>query len=129
VNYFLSKGYDIDYEKSGGETALSAAAADGDIRMINFLVSRGAIINRNEHRLGENPLMAAAESGKLEAVKVLLEKGAEPCATNNEGHTAAGMATKYKHAEVAEYLSSRYHCQENVIDSCSDPRVSACVHP
>ena len=73
--------------------------------------------------------MAASEMGQLETVKALLEKGADPCATNKDGHTAAGLATRYNHSDIAEYLSSRFHCQERVIDSCADPSVSACVHP
>ena len=56
--------------------------------------------------------MAASDMGQLEAVKALLEKGADPCATNNEGHTAAWLATTYNHDDIAEYLSNRFHCQE-----------------
>ena len=129
VIHLLRKGYDINYEDAGGTTPLSGAAVEGHEEMVSFLVSMGADVNRKNRLSGETPLMAASEMGKLETVKALLKTSADPCATDREGHTAAGLATKYRHAEIAEYLSSRFRCQEKVIDSCADPSVSACVHP
>ena len=129
VKHLLSKGYDINYEDAGGTTPLSGAAVEGDKEMVSSLISMGADVNRKNRLSGGTPLMAAAEMGKLDTVEVLLKKGADPCVTNTEGHTAAGLAKKYDHNDIAEYLSSRFHCQEKVIDLCADPSVSACVHP
>jgi hypothetical protein len=128
VLYFLRKGYDVNYEDSGGTTPLSAAAVGGDQGMMNLLVSRGADANR-QNRWGENALMAASETGQLEAVKNLLQKGVDACATMKDGRTAEALAIRYRHDDVARYLSSQRHCQEQVIGSCADPSVSACVHP
>ncbi len=38
--------------------------------------------------------MSAAEMGQLGTVKVLLSSGADPCATDKEGHTPEGLARK-----------------------------------
>jgi hypothetical protein len=129
VAHLLRKGYDVNYEDAGGTTPLSGAAVEGNKEMVRFLLSRGADVNRKDRLIGETPLMAASETGKLATVNALLDSGADPCATNKEGHTAAGVAKKYGHGDIAEYLSSRFGCQEKVIDSCADPSVSACVHP
>jgi hypothetical protein len=129
VAYLLRKGYDVNYEDSGGTTPLSAATVGGNKEMVHFLISKGADVNRKDRLIGETPLMAAAEMGKFETANVLLNNGADPCATDKEGHTAAGLAKKYGHGDIAGYLSSRFGCQEKVIDSCADPSVSACVHP
>jgi hypothetical protein len=126
----LRKGFDINYEDGGGTTPLSGASVGGHEEMISFLVSSGADVNRKTRLTGETPLMAAAEMGQLGTVKVLLKNGADPCASDKEGHTAEGLAKKYRHGEIAEYLSSRFHCQESVINvPCVDPTTSACVHP
>jgi len=118
VTLLLRKGYDINYELSGVETALSGASGGGHQEMVSFLISEGADMNHKDHLTGETPVMAAAEMGQLGTVKVLLKNGADPC------------ATEYRHPEIAEYLSSRFHCQENVIVvPCVDSAVSACVHP
>jgi hypothetical protein len=129
VAYLLRKGYDVNYEDSGGTTPLSGASVEGNKEMVRFLISKGADVNRKSRSIGETPLMAAAEMGKLETANVLLNNGADPCATDKEGHTAAGLAKKHGHGDVAEYLSSRFGCQEKVIGSCADPSVSVCVHP
>lgn len=130
VTLLLREGYDINYEDGGGVTPLSGASVGGHEEMVSFLLSKGADVNRRDHLTGETPVMAAAEMGQLGTVKVLLKNGASPCATDNEGHTAEGLAKKYRHGEIEEYLSSRFHCQENVIiGPCVDSAVSACVHP
>ena len=80
VTLLLSKGYDINYEDYGGTTPLSGTSVGGHEKMIGFLISRGAEVNRKNHGTGETPLMAAAETGRLGSVKVLLDNGADPCA-------------------------------------------------
>jgi hypothetical protein len=130
VTLLLSKGYDINYENQGGTTPLSGTSVGGHEKMIRFLISRGADVNRKDRLSGETPLTGAAEMGQLGSVKVLLENGADPCLTDKEGHTAEGRTKEYHHNYIAEYLSSRFHCSENVINPpCVDSAFSACVHP
>jgi hypothetical protein len=130
VTLLLSKGYDINYEDQGGTTPLSGASVGGHEEMVGFLLSQGAEVNRKDRLVGETPLMAAAEMGQLGTAKMLLKNGAAPCATDKEGHTAEGLARQYHRDDIAQYLSARYHCQENVIATpCVDSATSACVHP
>jgi ankyrin repeat protein len=112
VTLLLRKGYDINYEDGGGTTALSGASVLGSEEMVNFLVSKGADVNRKDGLSRETALMAAAEMGRLGTAKALLKNGADPCLTDKDGHTAEGLAKEYGQVEIAEYLASRYHCQE-----------------
>jgi hypothetical protein len=111
VTRLLRSGYDINYENQGGVTPLSAAAVEGRGEMIGFLVSMGADVNRHDHLTGETPLIGASEMGKFDSVQLLLKNGADPCATDRNGQTAAALAKKYAHNEIAEFLSSRFRCQ------------------
>jgi ankyrin repeat protein len=98
--------------------------------MIRFLISKGAQVNRKDRIIGETRLIGAAATGQLGSVKVLLENGADPCLTDKEGHTAAGRAREFHHNDIVEYLSSGFHCRENVINPpCVESDVSTCVHP
>ena len=124
------KGYDVNYEDHGGATPLSATSLGGHEKMIHFLISKGAQVNRKDRMIGETPLIGAAEMGQLGSVKALLENGADPCLTDKEGHTAEGRARESHHDDIAEYLSSQFHCPENIINPpCEDSNVSVCVHP
>ena len=128
VRLLLRKGYDINFE-TGGTTPLSGASNGGHEEMVKFLISRGATLNRKNGISGESALMSAAEMGQLGTVKVLLSSGADPCATDNEGHTAEGLARKYHHTYITDYLASRFHCKENVVvPTCADSAFSVCVH-
>ena len=69
VRYLLAKGYDINYEDSGGTTALSGAAVEGRVAMVKFLVAKGADVNRKDHVVGETALIGAAETGQLKLRK------------------------------------------------------------
>ena len=128
VKLLLHKGYDINFE-TGGTTPLSGASNGGHEEMVRFLLSKGADLNRKNGISGESALMSAAEMGQLGTVKVLLSSGAEPCATDKEGHTAEGLARKYHHTDIADYLAPRFHCKENVVVlPCVDSAFSVCVH-
>lgn len=111
VKRLLRRGYDINYESAGGVTPLSGAAVEGNTKMLVLLVSAGAEINRRDRVSGETPLLAAAEMGQFDSLKLLLQSGADPCATDNKGQNAAGLARKYHHSDIAGYLSSRFQCQ------------------
>lgn len=76
--FFLRKGYNINYEGGGGTTALSGASVLGSEEMVNFLVSKGADVNRKDGLSRETALMAAAEMGRLGTAKALLKNGADP---------------------------------------------------
>lgn len=127
LEQLLRNGYDINYEDRGGTTPLSAAAVEGNREILDYLVSKGADVNRKNRLSAQTPLMAAAEMGQRESVNRLLDSGADACATDTEGHNAAGLATRYRHSDIAEYLSSRFSCPEKIINPCADPSVSICV--
>jgi Ankyrin repeats (3 copies) len=128
VELLLKKGYDINFE-TGGTTPLSGASVGGHEEMVKFLITKGADLNRKDGISGESPLMSAAEMGQLGTLKVLLDGGANPCANDKEGHTAEGLARKYNHIDIAQYLADRFHCKENAaVLPCVDSSYSACVH-
>ena len=72
-------------------TVLSAAAWYNNTSVLQFLVDRGADMDKPTYS-GETPLMSAARKGSTEAGRILIEGGANPYAARSSGLTAWHMA-------------------------------------
>lgn len=61
---------------------LQIAASLGNVRMVRFLIERGAQVTfqRSSRRLGDLPIEAASLGGQEEVVELLIEHGADPAA-------------------------------------------------
>ena len=125
VKYLIEHGVDVN-SVHRDSTALSAAAVEGKTDIALYLISVGADVNHRGFH-DSTPLHNAAEMGHIDTVKALIAHGAEVCALDLEGHSAAGAA-RQRHPDIAKYLDDNYHCKETAITGCDDPRVSACVH-
>ncbi len=84
---------------------LYKAAMYGDAVAIKSLVAAGADINAFDGTVNfYTPLMAAAMEGRKDAVTALLELGADPLAEDADGLTAAKLARKKRHEDIADIL-------------------------
>ncbi|MDD3927615.1 MAG: ankyrin repeat domain-containing protein, partial [bacterium] len=97
VRALISKGADINARKkrSGADTPLTAALANGDAQTINFILSQSPDI-RIQGVEYQTPLMLAVEKGYAGIVKELLARGADPNAKNSTGSTALSLASRKK---------------------------------
>ena len=78
---------------------------------------------------GATALMAAAGKGRLADVAALLTAGADPLLRSRDGSSAQDWATKFGHAETAEFLGSQMEVPCS--SSCSHhkeygPRICHC---
>lgn len=115
--YLLQHGADIETEANAnsGTGLLHAAAMNGDLETVRFLLQHGAKVDGNKEvyddesddenycGLDETPLIAAAMDGHLEVVKTLLEAGANVAAWCDSYGSALDCATP----EVAPLLRER----------------------
>ncbi len=79
---------------------LHSAVAGGHEEAARLLIEGGAEIN-SPQRHGYTPLMGAAQNGLATTVALLLERGADPKARNDDVLTAAELADRAGHPEVA----------------------------
>jgi ankyrin repeat protein len=102
IKLLVEHGADVNAADESGNTPLSLAAAAGDIRIVQYLLDKGA-----KSKVGTvSPLAAAAAAGHLDCVKFLIEQGV-PVNIEYHGYTALQVANTRKHKEVADYLKSK----------------------
>lgn len=97
----LDSGVDVNADAKGTiGTPLSCAAAKGTIEMIEFLLSRGADIDK-QHLF--TPMGAAACGGRVDVLKLLLARGA---AIDSGDPTPLEWATSRGNQEAAAFLTA-----------------------
>ncbi|MHB1956754.1 MAG: ankyrin repeat domain-containing protein [Sulfobacillus sp.] len=108
VKILLTHGARVDVKtREYGVTALMLAARIGRYRIVKILLIKGANANTRVRRYLETPLMAAAETGRIEIVRLLMEYGADKNLKDSEGETAAEIARRYSHSEIAEMIDGK----------------------
>lgn len=79
---------------------LHSAVAGGHEAVAEMLIQAGADVNTAQDG-GYTPLMGAAQNGLAETVALLLERGADPKAYDQDIRTAAELAERAGHPDVA----------------------------
>ncbi|ETS83239.1 hypothetical protein PFICI_05115 [Pestalotiopsis fici W106-1] len=77
VELLLENGARLDNDFQGHVSALSRAALDGNVTLVDTLISAGADVNASGCHAGARPLLSAVKSGSIETVGLLLSKGAD----------------------------------------------------
>jgi hypothetical protein len=88
-------------------TPLCYAAYRGHDAAVNYLLARGAPVDgaaENGVTYVNTPLMMAAIEGHMSTAVQLLRAGADASIRVHGGHTAAELAAKYRHMELARLL-------------------------
>ena len=110
VRYLLEAGADPrPASRHGGFTPLhSAVATDAgsvDTEIVRMLLDKGADPNAKAQS-GSTPLHTVAFTGDRASLDLLLKRGGDPAIRNNEGKTAADIATERRHEDVARSLAA-----------------------
>ena len=69
------EGFDANIRDYDGRTALLLAAGQGNARLVELLIDRGALVNVDD-RYGDTPLSAAKRGQHHEIARLLKERGA-----------------------------------------------------
>ena len=103
VRFLLERGANPRAMDSNGRNALGGAVAFSNPDIVDLLLDSGADPNQ---ALGSwTPLMDAAMQGDSAMVELLLQRGANPNLRDENGHTAAEVARRAGHPDVAARLS------------------------
>ncbi len=105
VKEIFKKNKDIDINKNDyfGRLALNPASYFARIKVVEFLIKKGADVNTKD-KYGYTPLLQAVRRKNIEIIQILLENGADPDIANNKGNTARGIAEKMGRKDILELL-------------------------
>ncbi|MFC2011448.1 ankyrin repeat domain-containing protein, partial [Chloroflexota bacterium] len=87
-------------------TALITAVTEGDPKIVETLLTKGADVNAKD-KDGWTALFAAAYKGDPKTVEMLLTKGADVNAKDEEGLTALILAAQGGHTKIVEMLITK----------------------
>ncbi len=108
VELLVAAGADVNAKKAdeprGGWTALTYAAAAGDVLALQALCSAGADLEAVCSAHGSTALLVAAERGHAAAVKALAAAGGLVSAANWQGSTPLHAAAAKGHLEALQTL-------------------------
>ncbi|MCB1189692.1 MAG: ankyrin repeat domain-containing protein [Leptospiraceae bacterium] len=96
---------DVNVRGAGGYTPLMDAAWNGYIRIVEFLIHSGALIDAKSKN-GYTPLMLASIQGHDEIVKILVNNNANLNLKNKNGETALLMAKRKKLKRIVTILQN-----------------------
>ena len=85
-------------------TALIVASRHGIIYSVEYLVSKGADLDKQAYEGGSTALMEAAKRGHLKVVAALVEAGADTKLRNKDGKMAGDLAKEAGYGLVARVI-------------------------
>jgi len=99
---------DIDRRLSNGYTILAGAAVEGQEKIVNLILSRGASVDipiiLENGKFGGTPLFLASGRGHINIVQMLLSVGADINYKTSAGITAKEIALRQNHSNVVMLL-------------------------
>jgi hypothetical protein len=105
VQRMIDRGDDPNESVGRGRLPMVVAVQNGDVKMAELLLSRGARVNGRDKLAG--PLHYAVMTHRMDMLDWLLAKGANVNARDNTGDTPLSLAAKNGEAAMARKLLAR----------------------
>ena len=103
LRLLLAKGAKVNAKDKSGQTALSLAAAAGDVPALRALIRAGANVHTRDKE-GNGALMGAIQNHNSSNIEFLLKQGININAKNKEGKTALMYAEECEADEIVQLL-------------------------
>ncbi|CAG5006039.1 unnamed protein product [Parnassius apollo] len=107
VKELVEAGWDVNQPDHETVTLLHWAAINNRREIIEYLLSKGAIVDAIGGELLSTPLHWATRQGHLEATVLLVRAGADPALRDAEGCACLHLAAQFGHTAVVAYLVAR----------------------
>jgi uncharacterized protein len=125
VRNLLAAGADPNRSSQQQETALHLAAIEGDLDLIQLLLSHGATTDTITS-WGDTPLVLATLHGHTAAVAKILANRPD-LAAHHQGDTAFGLAVVNRDAEIARLLLAQGVTPDRILKDGQTPLIIAAM--
>ncbi|XP_029189993.2 palmitoyltransferase ZDHHC17-like isoform X3 [Acropora millepora] len=102
-----NEGVDVNTLDKENVSVLHWAAINNRIRIAEYFVSKGAVIDQKGGIINSTPLHWAVRQGHLEMVVFLMKHGADPSSVDIEGCSCLHVAVQYSQMAIVAYLISK----------------------
>ncbi|MGV8122064.1 MAG: ankyrin repeat domain-containing protein [Candidatus Xenobiia bacterium LiM19] len=106
-NRLVNAIYEGDIRDRHGWTPLNCAVGRNNNQIAEYLISKGANINKNDKCYDYTPLQWASMNGNMDMAKLLLDRGALIDGRDRKGQTALHLACRNYKKDLAELLISQ----------------------
>ncbi|XP_068596531.1 LOW QUALITY PROTEIN: putative palmitoyltransferase ZDHHC13 [Brachionichthys hirsutus] len=103
----VEAGYDVTQPDKENVTLLHWAAINNRLELVQYYVSKGAVVDQLGGDLSSTPLHWAIRQGHLPMVIHLTRYGADPSVADGEGYRALHLAILFQHLAIAAYLMAK----------------------
>lgn len=100
-------GYGVNERDAENVTLLHWAAINNRIEIVNYLISKGAIVDAVGGELESTPLHWATRQGHISMVVLLMKNGASGSLLDGEGCASLHLAAQFGHTAIVAYLVAR----------------------
>ncbi|EEC04140.1 zinc finger protein, putative [Ixodes scapularis] len=101
------EGYDVNKPDAEDVTLLHWAAINNRREIVNFYVSKGAVVDAIGGELRSTPLHWATRQGHLSMVVLLMRHGADPSLVDGEGCSCIHLAAQCGQTAIVAYLVAK----------------------
>ncbi|XP_068760562.1 palmitoyltransferase ZDHHC17-like isoform X1 [Montipora capricornis] len=107
VELIEKEGIDVNALDKENVSALHWAAINNRIRIAEYFMSKGAVVDQKGGIINSTPLHWAVRQGHLEMVVFLVKHGADPLSLDIEGCTCLHVAVQYSQMGIVAYFISK----------------------
>lgn len=101
------EGYDVNKPDAEDVTLLHWAAINNRREIVNFYISKGAVVDAIGGELRSTPLHWATRQGHLSMVVLLMRHGADPSLVDGEGCSCIHLAAQCGQTAIVAYLVAK----------------------
>ena len=123
-------GADVNaMQDSTGNSALMLAARENRVKLMEYLLTKGANVNRRDHT-GGTALFSSANNGFLDATNILLKASIDVNAMDMNKYTALHFAAFKGHERIVDVLMAQPQIDHTIISKQgTTPYMLVCAGP